>query len=293
MPHTKTIAAVSQPRRKPAPTLPQAKATASEKKEKREESRAKQEKIDAAVGTDSISPLDVSNPFLSAEWFTETKAKAAELAARFDKKPRYFLDVFFQGGTHMVNHQEKVNPYNAFKAEKAAQLREEGTQGKTAPELHDEYHAEYEALTAEEKETLVERFTMTKDDTQRIRRDTPRARMQDVSNVVRNIQMLMQGLNYRVGIEGFFCIVRNNPDFFMIPQWYYTSVELERYMPLAVRRRWDTSDVGTRLEAFALAGCDTMSTSPLRCSSNTNDRSLNRPLAHHQAEDRLLEGRDP
>jgi hypothetical protein len=42
----------------------------------------------------------------------------------FDKKPHYFLDLFFQGGSHMVNHHEKVNAYNTFKSLKAAQLHE-------------------------------------------------------------------------------------------------------------------------------------------------------------------------
>jgi hypothetical protein len=32
--------------------------------------------------------------------------------------------MFFQGGAHMVNHNEKTNTYNAFKAEKAAEHRE-------------------------------------------------------------------------------------------------------------------------------------------------------------------------
>ena len=60
----------------------------------------------------------------SGEWVTETHKKAEELALRFDKKARYFLDIIFQGGAHMVNHHEKVNAHNAFKSEKAAELRE-------------------------------------------------------------------------------------------------------------------------------------------------------------------------
>jgi hypothetical protein len=57
------------------------------------------------------------------EWFTSTMAKANELAAQFDKKPRYFLDIFFHGGARMVNHHEKVNPHNAFISLKAQELR--------------------------------------------------------------------------------------------------------------------------------------------------------------------------
>ncbi|KAJ7318741.1 hypothetical protein DFH08DRAFT_819635 [Mycena albidolilacea] len=56
-----------------------------------------------------------------AEWFSCTNAKAVKLGTKYDKQPQYFLNIFFQGGTHTVNHQEKTNPYNAFKAEKAAQ----------------------------------------------------------------------------------------------------------------------------------------------------------------------------
>ncbi|KAJ7190069.1 hypothetical protein GGX14DRAFT_580167 [Mycena pura] len=241
MPNTvKTIQAVSAPRARP-PAPPRAPLTAEEKKEKHAERVATQEKMDKDV-----------------EWFSYTHAKATELGIKYDKKARYFLDIFFQGGVHMVNHQEKTNPYNAFKAEKAAQRRDEGETGLKAQGLHEQYKEEYEALTEADKAALVERYDQLKDDIPKIRRDTPKARIRDVSNTVRNIQMLFHGLSYRVGIEGFFCIVRNTTDFYMGPQWYFTSDALQQYMPLAVRRKWDTGDVGTRLEAFALADCDTM-----------------------------------
>ncbi|KAJ7778072.1 hypothetical protein B0H14DRAFT_2401345 [Mycena olivaceomarginata] len=239
---TKTLQAVSAPRaRQPAP--PCAPLTAEQKKEKHDERAELQHRIDTDV----------------AKWFSYTNAKAAELGTKYDKKPRYFLDIFFQGGARMVNHQDKTNPWNAFTAEKAAQRREEGQTGLKAQGLQDEYKEEYEALTAEEKADLVTRYNAVKDDIPKIRRDTVKACVQDVSNTVRNIQMLLHGLSYRVGIEGVFCIVRSTPNFYMGPQWYFTSDALRQYMPLAVRRKWDTSDVGTRLEAFALAGCDSMS----------------------------------
>ncbi|KAJ6631845.1 hypothetical protein B0H10DRAFT_2206257 [Mycena sp. CBHHK59/15] len=152
----------------------------------------------------------------------------------------------------------KPNAYNAFKAEKAAERREEGSKGMTAPELHAAYHAEYDNMTDEEKAALAQRHQEQREEIPKIRRDTPQGRMRDMSNVVRNIQLLMIGLMYRVGIEGFFCIVRNSSDFFMPPQWYFTSQEVERYMPLAVGRKWDTGSAGTKIEAFAVAGCDTL-----------------------------------
>ncbi|KAJ7220384.1 hypothetical protein C8J57DRAFT_1015512, partial [Mycena rebaudengoi] len=84
------------------------------------------------------------------KWFADTQAKAHELAERFQKKPRYFLDIFFQGGAHMVNHQQKVNAYNAFKSEKLAECRENG-ESLNVTELHEQYNKEYKALSEEEK----------------------------------------------------------------------------------------------------------------------------------------------
>jgi hypothetical protein len=58
------------------------------------------------------------------EWTKSTLNTASELARRFDKKERYFLDIFFQGGAHLIHKQTKVNAYNAFKHLKAEELRD-------------------------------------------------------------------------------------------------------------------------------------------------------------------------
>jgi hypothetical protein len=57
------------------------------------------------------------------EWYSYTVAKIDELATRFDKKPRYFYDHFFQGGVKMIFQRSKINPHNAFMSMKAADLR--------------------------------------------------------------------------------------------------------------------------------------------------------------------------
>jgi hypothetical protein len=82
--------------------------TSKQKKEKKVQREENQAAIDEAVD----------------EWFTSTMAKVNELAAQFNKKPRYFLDIFFHGGARMVHHHEKVNPHNAFMSLKAQELRE-------------------------------------------------------------------------------------------------------------------------------------------------------------------------
>jgi hypothetical protein len=50
--------------------------------------------------------------------------KADNLGKRFNKKPWYFLDIFFQGGAKMVTHNNKMNTFNAFKSLKAVELNE-------------------------------------------------------------------------------------------------------------------------------------------------------------------------
>lgn len=70
-----------------------------------------------------------------------------------------------------------------------------------------------------------------------------------------------KGLNVRVGIEAFFCVVRNTPTYHMNPVWFFTSEALMNYMPTAVplHKPWDLAFIGAKLEAFAIAGCDVVS----------------------------------
>ena len=78
---SKTILAASQPRSRQTQhrSAPQPK---HQRDEKALERARVQEEIDAAVN----------------EWFDSTKKLATSLAERFNKKPRYFLDIFFSGG---------------------------------------------------------------------------------------------------------------------------------------------------------------------------------------------------
>ena len=59
-----------------------------------------------------------------SEWYLYTLAKADDLRKRFNKKPCYFLDIFFQGSAKMVTHCNKTNSFNAFKSLKAMELNE-------------------------------------------------------------------------------------------------------------------------------------------------------------------------
>ncbi|KAJ7294037.1 hypothetical protein C8J57DRAFT_1041559 [Mycena rebaudengoi] len=240
-----TIAITSQPHARHSVPTPRAPLGTEQRKALKEQRDTKQEHMDTRIN----------------KWFSDTMALAEEMAVEFKLKPKYFLDIFFQGGARMVRHQNNINSYNTFKLEKAAECRERG-ESKRAPELHREYFEEYSQLTDAEKDEYVERFKEVRQREIKLRRDTPRGKIQDVANIVRNIKLLMCGLSTRVGVEGFFCIVRNTSDYHMAPQWYFTSRELEQYMPIATRKKWATAEVGTKIEAFAVAGCEVLSASP-------------------------------
>ena len=82
--------------------------TDSQRKERSAASQKRQDEIDEAV----------------RDWKANTLTLATDLARRFNKKRRYFLDLFFQGGVHLVHKQTKVNPHNAFLSMKAQELRD-------------------------------------------------------------------------------------------------------------------------------------------------------------------------
>jgi hypothetical protein len=65
----------------------------------------------------------------TTEWWTYTQVKAQQMAAEFDMKEWYFMDLFLQGGAHMIHHQESINPFNAFKMPKQRKF------GQVCPEL--------------------------------------------------------------------------------------------------------------------------------------------------------------
>jgi hypothetical protein len=103
-----TVKTVSAPRQRKLPAQKPPPIPSQQRREKLAVRQETQRLIDDAV----------------SEWYTYTLAKADDLGKRFNKKPRYFLDIFFQGGAKMVNHHHKTNAYNAFKSLKAADLNE-------------------------------------------------------------------------------------------------------------------------------------------------------------------------
>jgi hypothetical protein len=92
--------------RRPRSRTKRAPLTTHQRAQRRLAHANKQDSIDAAVNS----------------WLSSTIALADELAQRFEKKPRYFLDLFFHGGARMVYKRKKANPWSAFLSLKAKEV---------------------------------------------------------------------------------------------------------------------------------------------------------------------------
>lgn len=71
----------------------------------------------------------------------------------------------------------------------------------------------------------------------------------------------MFGLMSRTGVQGFFCVFKSDPDLPCTPRWYFTTPMINYYLMQTLRRGWDVEKIGALAEAFAVAGCNFMSTS--------------------------------
>lgn len=209
--NNKTIAAVSNPRSRQPANKTRAPLTTEQKKEKQHDSDKNKTEMDDALREFICYYRCFFLTCFVEALYANIHEQVQALAERFDKSTRYFLDIVFQGGARMVNQQEKINPYNAFKSEKAAEHRESTylfsyetytapqitTDGEAlkAPELHRLHHEEYLLLTEEERAELVERFSETRNEP-KMRRATPRGRVQHVANTARNMQLLVRHIHF-------------------------------------------------------------------------------------------------
>ena len=64
----------------------------------------------------------------------------------------------------------------------------------------------------------------------------------------------LDGLKDRVGIEGFLCIVKSDPEFVLEAKWWFSSPDLETYLNSTVNGRWDSIHISHKVEQFATKG---------------------------------------
>ncbi|EKM49344.1 uncharacterized protein PHACADRAFT_106988, partial [Phanerochaete carnosa HHB-10118-sp] len=163
------------------------------------------------------------------------------------KDARYFKDKFFNASKKHLS-ENKIDSYNAWLHFKCRDVN----QREYSPSY--EYLAEYHALSDEEKTKCVYDYELVHEFKKHVRRTTSRGKIQDFSHTAAILEEIILDLDNRIGVKGFFCLVRSTTDFATEPQWWFSSADLERFLSVGWRKRWDSKQIGTMVEAFAIAG---------------------------------------
>ncbi|KAH9853434.1 hypothetical protein C2E23DRAFT_859032 [Lenzites betulinus] len=182
------------------------------------------------------------------KWYEASIALSEDLSRRFpSKKPEAYLYQMLSGALKSGKTREP-NAYNAW-------IHSLAKDGSNVKELDAENIEEYHKLSAKEKAALKAELAEERNSRQFGARISQRGRTQDVNHVCEKIEELLQGLQHRVGIEAFMCVVRNTPDYPLKPRWWFTSNALDEFLRGNVRK-FEPERIGVMAEAFAIAGCD-------------------------------------
>ncbi|KAI0359108.1 hypothetical protein OH77DRAFT_1420667 [Trametes cingulata] len=183
------------------------------------------------------------------DWYDDSLAFAEDLHNRFPQKSaNHYVHMMFSGAMKLRQKREP-NSYNAW----LHHLAEDNTEHANAVQLGQGRMEDYNRLSDAEKENLLQKLVEDRTSKTYGLRLDKRGRTQDVNNVLRHIEDLLLALQSRVGIEAFFCVVRNNPDYNMKPRWWFSRAELEDYLRNTVRK-FAPERIGILTEAFAISG---------------------------------------
>nr|VWO95711.1 HTH lysR-type domain-containing protein [Ganoderma boninense] len=182
--------------------------------------------------------------------------KANELSQTCGKKADYYLRLMFTGG-EKLGKGRKVNPYNAWSHQLAKDKNAGADPGEVTNllRLQQEYRNEYDNLSEGQKYNLCSLLLEECDSRIYGICVNQKGCTQDVMNTFRRITTMLIALKCRCGIEAFIGLVRNNTEYDLRPQWFFTSTPINRYLTGAIKK-WDVEVIGSQMEAFAIAGCE-------------------------------------
>ncbi len=172
-------------------------------------------------------------------------------------------------------------------------------------ELQREHLDEYHELSAAQKRELIESFKEDRDSRKMGLRVNPRGRQADANSTFEKIENLVSGISVayssspehaqlvglkcRIGVEGFYCFFKNNSEFQMLPRWFFTSPQLNRYLTGTIKR-WDVETIGSMGEAFSIAGSDIMGMCASPCTVHVSpDHALRSLPPQRQVSRRLAQ----
>ncbi|OSD00685.1 hypothetical protein PYCCODRAFT_1469127 [Trametes coccinea BRFM310] len=188
-------------------------------------------------------------------WYDDSVAFATTLATRFGRDSEHYLNMMFSGAAKLrAGPQRKANAYNAY----LHHLASESNDHVRADELSRRHSEEYRELTDEQKQQYVAELQENRNSQQFGTRISERSRIHDVKQVCKTIEEAMLGLQARVGIQGFYCIVRSTTAYQLTPRIFFTNRSLDTFLRGAIRG-FQPETIASLSEAFSIAGLDYMS----------------------------------
>ncbi|PIL35236.1 hypothetical protein GSI_03026 [Ganoderma sinense ZZ0214-1] len=191
-----------------------------------------------------------------AEVYRFAESKAQYLSQTCGHKPDYYLRLIFSGGASLQK-KRKPNAYNAWSHQLAKDKNGDVDPGEATNllDLQRQHREEYDQLTLQQKRDLCEVLEEERDSRSFGIRVNQKGRAQDVMSTFRRIMDMLIALKCRCGIEAFVGLVRNNTEYELRPQWFFTSTPINRYLTGAIKK-WDVEVIGSQFEAFSIAGCE-------------------------------------
>ena len=188
------VASAICPRQRSSTTRPHIPIPAEQRAQRSEINRERREEVYAGI----------------AAWETYTLSKAEELGERFNKHPRYFLDLFYQATSRLTSRHEKPNGFNVYKCKQMSEMRESmlieffyleidtrrvGGVTVNLIDIQPSLAEEWNGMTLDEKAKIVKEFEEEWSGPV-IKRPSARSRISDVSNIKQNMQALVRELYF-------------------------------------------------------------------------------------------------
>ncbi|KAK1216214.1 hypothetical protein PQX77_021166 [Marasmius sp. AFHP31] len=111
------------------------------------------------------------------------------LATTWKMKPKYFLDMVYQGGVRLTKPANKLNPFNAFKAVIAHERREASEAPMTILDIQKQYHPQYDALDKDGLTNMLTKYESIKDEAkrERVKRPSIKEKSADVAGSLSHV----------------------------------------------------------------------------------------------------------
>ncbi|KIJ27128.1 hypothetical protein M422DRAFT_271741 [Sphaerobolus stellatus SS14] len=172
-----------------------------------------------------------------------------KLAAKYNKKARYFEERLSLASQKQQRAPTAYNVYMHFVAKKENANLPLGEQSNVV-DLVRSGTKDYEALTQEQKDELLQALIAYRATKKQGRRRTTKSRSKDLSSCMKKLQQMMNDMDSRCGVSSFIFIVRNNTATIWTPWYYGTDQSTEDFVKLAMKA--DVCDIGSRYEGYML-----------------------------------------